>query len=80
MKLLNQTPDETVQRTSIFHLFQLLMSASEWIKTKIILGYEYDAEEDCVIMRKKNGKVNTPARVPWKSFISATKYLSGSQV
>ncbi len=64
MKLLNQTLDETVKDTVIVDLFQLLMSASEWIKTKIILGYEYDAEEDCVIMRKKNGKVNTPAQVP----------------
>jgi hypothetical protein len=74
MKLLNQTLDETVKGTVIVYLFQLLMSASEWIKTKIILGYEYDAEEDCVIMRKKNGKVKTPDRVPWKSYISATKY------
>ena len=33
------------------------MSASEWFKTNLILGYEYNAEEDCVVMRKKNGKV-----------------------
>ena len=34
------------------------MSASEWLKTKLILGYEYNADEDCVVMRKKNGKVD----------------------
>jgi hypothetical protein len=33
------------------------MSASEWVKTRLILGYEYNADDDCVIMRKKTGKV-----------------------
>ena len=33
------------------------MSASDWIKTRLILGYEYNADDDCVVMRKKNGQV-----------------------
>ena len=33
------------------------MSASQWIKTRVILGYEYNEDDDCVVMRKKNGKV-----------------------
>jgi hypothetical protein len=37
--------------------FQLLISVSDWIKTKFILGYEYDVDDNCVITRKKSGKV-----------------------
>ena len=33
------------------------MSANEWLKTNLILGYEYNGEEDCVVMRKKNREV-----------------------